>query len=472
VAFYFQGRIPGTYFVRTEFDSSYALDELYNNLPCPNLDCSSTLETPIEVAGGTVSINIDLGDGGSIAGSILAADTGLPATGFGPLHVDVYSASGVMIAEGPPNGDGTYVVPRIPTGSYTVRTRVYTPTSPFLDEMYNDIPCPQVGCIVLTGTPVPVIDGNTTPNINFTLDRADYAGAISGRVARSSNGVGLANVSVEIYDSANRLLDSLNTVQGGVFASQAHTLLAGDHYLRVRTLPYQPGYRDILYGGQDCAENVCVPYTGTPVVVAAGNWASGIEFSLEELCPSPLDLQPASLSAATTAGIPYEAMLSASGAHGAVEFTVGGGSLPSGLTLAPGGHVAGAPTASGMFNFSIAATDATGCFGTRAYSLGVTCALDITPASLGSALTDTSYVEQLSARDGVAPFAYSQTSGTLPSGISLSSVGRLQGSAASSAAGNFVFGVSADENSGCTIAQTFQLQVLPNDALFRSGFDP
>jgi hypothetical protein len=472
VAFYFDGLIPGTYFVRTEVGSFDALDELYNNIPCPNLDCSPTLGTPIQVTGGTVNINIDLGDGGSIAGSVLAADTGLPANGFGPLYVAVYSASGIMIAEAQPNGDGSYVVPHIPSGSFHVRTRVYTPQSPYQDEVYNNIPCPQVDCNVLAGTPVPVVDGNTTPNINFTLDRADYAGGISGRVARSSNGVGLANVSVEIYDSANRLLDSLNTVQDGVFASQAHTLLAGDHYLRVRTLPYQPGYRDILYGGQDCAENVCVPNTGTPVVVGAGDWVSGINFELEELCPAPLDLLPASLPATTAAGVPYAAMLSTPNAHGIVEFAIGGGTMPPGLTLASNGEIGGAPSASGTFNFSITATDAAGCFGAHAYSLSVTCALDITPTNLDAAITNTSYAQLLSARGGVAPYAYSQTSGALPSGIALSSSGRLQGSASSNATGSFIFGVTADDSSGCTVTQSFQLQVLPNDVLFRSGFDP
>lgn len=47
------------------------------------------------------------------------------------------------------------------------------------------------------------------------------------------------------------------------------------------------------------------------------------------------------------------------------------GSLPPGMTVSPAGVLSGTPTAPGTFNFSVAASDTTGCAGARNYSITV-----------------------------------------------------------------------------------------------------
>ena len=60
--------------------------------------------------------------------------------------------------------------------------------------------------------------------------------------------------------------------------------------------------------------------------------------------------------------------LSATGGTPNYTFTVSAGSLPNGLNLV-GNSISGTPTLAGIYNFTIKATDANGCMGTRAYTV-------------------------------------------------------------------------------------------------------
>jgi hypothetical protein len=51
-------------------------------------------------------------------------------------------------------------------GNYFVRTTNY---SGFVDELYNNISCPDQSCNPTSGTPVPVSNGSDTGNIDFAL---------------------------------------------------------------------------------------------------------------------------------------------------------------------------------------------------------------------------------------------------------------------------------------------------------------
>jgi hypothetical protein len=71
-------------------------------------------------------------------------------------------------------------------------------------------------------------------------------------------------------------------------------------------------------------------------------------------------------------GSPYNQAISATGGTAPHTFAVVAGALPSGLTLdAPTGAIAGTPTAAGTFDFTVRATDATGCGGQKPYRIVV-----------------------------------------------------------------------------------------------------
>ena len=65
------------------------------------------------------------------------------------------------------------------------------------------------------------------------------------------------------------------------------------------------------------------------------------------------------------------------GGIGMATFAITGGALPAGLLLSSAGTVSGTPTESGLFNFTVTATDGNGCTGSRPYSL--TLAADAPP---------------------------------------------------------------------------------------------
>jgi uncharacterized delta-60 repeat protein len=74
---------------------------------------------------------------------------------------------------------------------------------------------------------------------------------------------------------------------------------------------------------------------------------------------------------AGTQGVAYATTITAPGAIGVVSFSTAS-ALPSGLTLSAAGVVAGTPTQTGTFSFTVTAIDSTsGCAGSRPYTLTI-----------------------------------------------------------------------------------------------------
>src|SRR5690606_1797502 len=135
----------------------------------------------------------------------------------------------------------------------------------------------------------------------------------------------------------------------------------------------------------------------------------------------------------------------ANGGVGPYGFTVSAGALPGGLTLSTGGALSGTPTASGSFNFTVTATDATGQTGSRAYTLVVDVpVLTVTPATLPSGIVGVAYSQALGATGGNAPYTFAVTAGALPDGLALSPGGALTGTPTTQ--GNFSFTVTATDS--------------------------
>lgn len=113
-------------------------------------------------------------------------------------------------------------------------------------------------------------------------------------------------------------------------------------------------------------------------VTAAGPTGTNSDYiGIDEVSYTPyvcpvLTVSPASLPGGT-AGAAYSQSLSQTGALGAPNYAVTAGALPPGLTLSAGGSIAGTPTATGTFNFTVTVSDASGCSGSRPYSITVVC---------------------------------------------------------------------------------------------------
>ncbi|HEU4521753.1 MAG TPA: ice-binding family protein [Thermoanaerobaculia bacterium] len=102
------------------------------------------------------------------------------------------------------------------------------------------------------------------------------------------------------------------------------------------------------------------------------------------IAPCPLiTLNPPALQNGTVA-IAYNATIVASGGTGPYTYAVSSGALPGGLVLNPvSGAISGIPTANGTSNFTITATDtATGCLGSRGYSIVIGAAVPVIPVAV------------------------------------------------------------------------------------------
>ena len=132
-----------------------------------------------------------------------------------------------------------------------------------------------------------------------------------------------------------------------------------------------------------------------------------------------ITLSPSSLPGGSV-GDPYNRTIHASGGTAPYTFAVTSGVLPAGLTLDTNtGTISGAPTTTGVNNFTVTATDATSATGSRAYSIAVgNASLTLLPTSLPAGNSGVAYSQTISATGGIAPYNFVISSGALPSGPS------------------------------------------------------
>ncbi len=192
----------------------------------------------------------------------------------------------------------------------------------------------------------------------------------------------------------------------------------------------------------------------------AGNGCTGTRaYSLTPACPV-ITATPTS-AANGEIGSLYNQALSASGGTPGYTWTLTSGTLPSGLSLGAAGVISGTPTSSNGAGTSVTlrATDAYGCFKDQAVSIKICPLITVNPTSLPTATVNSDFSTTLSASGGASPYTFAVTSGTLPSGLSLSSsTGAVSGIPTSSASQTFT--VRATDANGCTGTKSYTLTPL------------
>ncbi len=249
----------------------------------------------------------------------------------------------------------------------------------------------------------------------------------------------------------------------GVAFSQTYTAAGGiGPYTYARTGSLPPG---LSFSGDTLSGTPTAPgsYSFTITATDTGSTGSGSPFSVAQNytlnVPAPtIVVNPATLPDAT-AGTAYGQTLSATGGVGPYSFAVTAGALPAGLTLGTGGNLAGTPTASGTFNFTVTGTDANGQTGSRAYTLIVAVpVLTMTPPTLPSGTVGVAYSQAFAATGGQAPYSFAVTAGALPGGLTLATGGTLSGTPTT--AGSFNFTVTATDSTGGTAATVSQAYTM------------
>lgn len=184
-----------------------------------------------------------------------------------------------------------------------------------------------------------------------------------------------------------------------------------------------------------------------------------------------LDVGIASLTVATntlangTIAVPYEVALTATG--GVKPYTwwlAAGSSLPSGLTLNPGGAISGIPTTGGSFNLTVKVTDSqkNPVAATKSFTLNLAIPpLSVTTtAALKDGTIGDAYGTPLAATGGVPPYTWSITAGGLPPGLGLNTAtGNIGGTPAAGGLFRFTAQVADSQGTPLTTAKAFTLNV-------------
>lgn len=162
-----------------------------------------------------------------------------------------------------------------------------------------------------------------------------------------------------------------------------------------------------------------------------------------------------------TKNVAYSTNLSATeDDSGEITYSLLSGSLPTGLSLSSAGLINGTPTSSSNATFTIRATvTVSGSTADREFTMPNSGPVWVTSGSITSTNVGSTYSYQLSATDdsGISP-TYALASGSLPSGLSISSSGLISGTVG--ATGTFSFTASATDSNGISsTSSTLSLNV-------------
>jgi len=191
-----------------------------------------------------------------------------------------------------------------------------------------------------------------------------------------------------------------------------------------------------------------------------------------------------------TVGAPYSFTFTGAGGCGPAlpyQFSLIGGKLPPGLTLASSGTVSGTPTTAGGWSFWVNLSDqnppsASWCVpgeAQREFTITIngtggspnpgpspapapTPALSITTSGLPEAMVGAAYSTTLSASGGSGTKTWTVAAGSLPAGLSLSSNGVLSGTPTAPGAASFTAKVAAG---GASAQRQFSLGVTAGLAI-------
>jgi len=163
----------------------------------------------------------------------------------------------------------------------------------------------------------------------------------------------------------------------------------------------------------------------------------------------------------------YNAPALAASGDAVNSWTLAGGTLPPGLTLAPTGVISGTPTQGGSFGFTVQA-NGNGTSDTKQLSIFVIAPLELqslvgakapTAGWTSKTAVNGALLTGVKAVGGRAPYTFSFT-GALPPGITLNpATGALTG--AGTASGRFATTITVTDAAGTKVAVPWRFTVLP-----------
>ncbi len=265
------GLPAGTYFLAT---MSYGdlEDELWRDIPC-SPSCDPTTGTPIVLSSDeTFVADFLLVDptSGAIAGQVTEVATGAP---IAFVRVVAFDASGSQIGTDSTDTSGAYRIDSLPPDAVFLRAE--SSHDEYMDEVYDDIPCP-LDCDVTQGQAVQVALGLTTGGIDFALARN---GTISGTLLEAATGVPLSPSSLIRISFADGSFADAPWVADGAY--QSDPLPPGTYFVSTNI---GGSHRNELYDDLPCpVGSPCDPTNGMAITLGLGEAVQGIDFLVDRL---------------------------------------------------------------------------------------------------------------------------------------------------------------------------------------------
>jgi len=430
--------------------------------PLASWTMGKAYSTTLAATGGTSPFSWTITAGALPAGLSLAAATGV--------------ISGTPTAAGTANFTATVTDAALATASKAFSLTI------------NPVPA------ILTTSPLPggmnstaysttlTASGGTTPytwsitagSLPAGLTLAAATGIISG----TPTGTGVANFTATVTDAAT------------VTASQAFSLTIVPKLTVTTASPLPGGTNGTAYSTTLVASGGTTPYTwsvtagslpvglslaaatgvisGTPTGTGIANFTVTVTDAALATASKALSLTISAAPAITTtsplpagtSGAAYSTTIVATGGTAPFSWSITGGSLPAGLSLAAAtGVISGTPTGTGIANFTVTLTDAATATAAQAFSLTINPALAITTTSpLPPWTIGVAYSTTLAASGGTTPYTWTITVGSLPAGLSLAAAtGVISGTP--TAAGTANFTVTLTDAAFASLPKVFSLTI-------------
>ena len=172
-----------------------------------------------------------------------------------------------------------------------------------------------------------------------------------------------------------------------------------------------------------------------------------------------------------TQGKPIDVNFSATGGTAPYAWSVGSGTLPTGLTLDQSGYLTGRPTASGTQSFSLEVADATTPTPQTAQleiavSVAAAATLAVSSTTVPPAYVGEPYSSYLTSSGGAGATTWTKTNGSLPNGLTFDSTGLISGTPTVPGSASFTVTVTDSATPSPDVAtESITIKVGPAQAI-------
>jgi hypothetical protein len=189
------------------------------------------------------------------------------------------------------------------------------------------------------------------------------------------------------------------------------------------------------------------------------------DYKVGVTCDVPFTFSPADLPAGTV-GLTYPpttiSAIDGPCVKGPLVFTPNEELTRIGMDLSRGGVLSGTPLKPGDFKFVVTVMDeASGCVGTREYTVRICPVITISPMTLPNATVGKDYSARITASGGTAPYTFSVTPNP-PAPLTLTKITPTTAviSGKPTAKGDIKFTITATDNQGCSGTRDYTVSIV------------